>query len=127
MSLYGRRPSMEDELQRKTTFDRRQPSMEDDLRWKTTFVGRRPSMEDDGRRPLWISCIIIMYHTSCIKNFNFSLPQKNTVDKNTPIYIYLNPISYTEIVKEAPEVSGDAWEEIFFSILLLNFRIPLNT
>ena len=43
----GRWPSMEDNLQWKTTFGGRRPSMEDDLQWKTTFNGRRPLMEDD--------------------------------------------------------------------------------
>jgi len=52
-----RRPSMEDDLWWKTTFDGRPPLMEDDLWWKD---GRRPLMEDDlwwkttfdGRQPL---------------------------------------------------------------------------
>ena len=56
----GRRPSMEDNLWRKTTFDRRRPLTEDDFWWKTTFDERWPLTEDelwwktsfDGRRPL---------------------------------------------------------------------------
>ena len=43
----GRGPSVEDDLQRKTTFSGRQPSVEDNLWWKTTFGGRRPSVEDN--------------------------------------------------------------------------------
>ena len=32
---------------RKTTFDERRPSMEDDLQWKMTFDGKRHMMEDN--------------------------------------------------------------------------------
>ena len=36
----GRQPSVEADIQWKTTFVGRQPLMEDTLRWKTTFSGR---------------------------------------------------------------------------------------
>jgi len=36
---HGRRPSLEDELQWKTTFGGRRHFVEDNLRWKTTFAG----------------------------------------------------------------------------------------
>jgi hypothetical protein len=38
---------MEDDLQWKTTYNRRWPPMEDILQWKTTSNGRRPPMEGD--------------------------------------------------------------------------------
>ena len=41
-----RRPLMEDDLWRKTTFDGRRPLPEDDLWRKTAFNGRRPLRED---------------------------------------------------------------------------------
>jgi hypothetical protein len=40
--LIWRRPSMEDDLQWKTTSNGRRPPMEDDLQWKTTSNGRQP-------------------------------------------------------------------------------------
>ena len=59
-TINGRRPSMEDDLRWKTTFDGRQPLLEHNLRWKTSLDGRRASIEDklrwktsfDGRQPL---------------------------------------------------------------------------
>ena len=42
-----RRPSVEDDLQWKTTFGGRKPSVEDNLWWKMTFFGRWPLVEDD--------------------------------------------------------------------------------
>ena len=47
MTFGGRRPSVEDKLQWKTTFGERQPLVEDNLWWKTTFGGRRLSVEDN--------------------------------------------------------------------------------
>jgi len=55
-----RRPLTEANFWWKTTFDERWPLTEDDLWWKTTFDGRHPLMEDElcwkttfaGRRPL---------------------------------------------------------------------------
>ena len=41
----GRRPSVEDNLQWKTTFGGRWLSVEDNFWWKTTFSGRRPWVE----------------------------------------------------------------------------------
>ena len=46
-TFNGRRPPMEDDLQCKTTSNERQPLMEDNLQWKTTSNERQPSMEDD--------------------------------------------------------------------------------
>jgi len=43
----GRWPSMEDNLWRKTTFDRRRPLTEDDFWWKTTFGEIWPLTEDE--------------------------------------------------------------------------------
>ena len=43
----GRRPSVEDDFQWKTTFGRRQPLEVEDLWWKTTFGKRQPPVEDN--------------------------------------------------------------------------------
>ena len=48
--VVGRRPSVEDNFWRKTTFDGRWPLVEDDHSWKTNFDGRRPLIEDE----LWL-------------------------------------------------------------------------
>ena len=47
MRTIGRRPSMEEDLWQKTTFDGRGPLTEDDLWQKTTFDWRQPLTEDD--------------------------------------------------------------------------------
>ena len=94
--LYGRGPSIEDNLwwkttfhgrdiRWKTTFHGRQPSMEDDLRWKTTFDGRRldrrrPLMKDvlrhktifDGRPPLMEDNRVFPTAALCVAVRHFS-------------------------------------------------------
>ena len=46
MTLGGRQPSLEDNLQWKTTFGGRWPLVDDDFLWKTTLGGRQRSVED---------------------------------------------------------------------------------
>ena len=55
----GRRPSVEDDLWWKMTFDGKRPLVEDNLRWKMTFGGRRPSVKDNLR---WIlACCLLRF------------------------------------------------------------------
>ena len=51
----GRRPSVEDDLQWKTTLGGRGPWVEDDRRWKMTVSGRQPSVEDS----FWWKTILV--------------------------------------------------------------------
>jgi hypothetical protein len=75
-----RQPSMEDNLQWKTTFNGRQPPLEDDLQWKTTSNGRQLPMEETsyGRRPPMKDDL--QWKTSSMEDsivFNLNIPQNH--------------------------------------------------
>jgi len=78
-------PKEEDDLRRKTTFDKRQPLTEDDFWWKTIFDERWPLTEDelwwkmtfDGKRPL--TEYNLRWKTTFDRVYSI-LPEKNVYD-----------------------------------------------